>query len=203
VEAGEPISFVFNGNSVFTAKDFLDSIDLFTRKRPFGNNTIKLLVQNIEQMYLEEGYLFVQVSYKEERPTRDRLVYTVTINEGVAVSVRRVTLKGNQSISRDRIIQAMTELGLAEQVKTLTPAFAIPTQLDLLRDAILAVYQDDGFPDVAVTYGISPLPSGEMLDVDFTIVEGEPRRAQRTLLIGYPSGFSPQSSHRHPFRFQA
>jgi outer membrane protein insertion porin family len=198
VELREPISFIFNGNTVFTAKDFLDSIDLFTRKRPFGNNTIKLLIQNIEQMYLEEGYLFVQVSYKEERPTRDRLVYTITITEESPISVRKVSLNGNHSIDRERIISAMTELGLAEQVKALTPTFAIPTQLDLLRDAILTVYQDDGFPNVTVTYSISPQASGDSLDVDFTIVEGEPQRAQGTTLTGYPPSLVPPAKPSSP-----
>jgi outer membrane protein assembly factor BamA len=198
VELREPISFIFNGNTVFSAKDFLDSIDLFTRKRPFGNNTIKLLMQNIEQMYLEEGYLFVQVSYKEERPTRDRLVYTITIVEESPIPVRRVSLKGNTSIDRERLIKAMTGLGLSEQVKTLTPDFAIPTQLDLLRDAIITVYQDDGFPDATVTYAIAPQSSGEALDVDFTIVEGNPQTAQQTTLTGYPSSLAPPTKPTTP-----
>jgi outer membrane protein insertion porin family len=198
VELREPISFIFNGNTVFSAKDFLDSIDLFTRKRPFGNNTIKLLVQNIEQMYLEEGYLFVQVSYKEERPTRDRLVYTVTIREESPVRVRKVSLSGNLSIPRERLMAAMTELGMAEQVEALTPDFAIPAQLDLLRDAITTVYQDDGFPHAAVTYTISPHTSGEALDIDFTIVEGLPQRAQHTRLRGFPPSLRPPAEPTAP-----
>jgi outer membrane protein insertion porin family len=198
VELREPISFIFNGNTVFTAKEFLDSIDLFTRKRPFGNNTIKLLVQNIEQMYLEQGYLFVQVSYKEERPTRDRLVYTITITEESPVPVRKVSLHGNQSIAREKIILAMSNLGLADQVRALDPTFAIPAQLDLLRDAILSVYQDDGFPHAAVTYAISPRPGGDAVDVNFTIIEGSSQRAQQTTLVGYPASLKPPAEPSEP-----
>jgi outer membrane protein insertion porin family len=189
-ELREPISFVFTGNTVFSPKDFLNSIDLFTRKRPFGNNTIKLLVQNIEQMYLEEGYLFVQVSYTEDRSTPGRLTYHVTINEESPISVRKVSLTGNTHISREKLIRAMSRLGMADQVKTLEPSYAIPSELDALQTAILTVYQDEGFPNVVVNYAITPRTSGEKLDIEFTIVEGEPRRANEIIISGYPASLT-------------
>jgi outer membrane protein insertion porin family len=187
VDLREPISFVFQGNTIFSAQDFLDSIDLFTRKRPFGNNTIKLLVRNIEQMYLEEGYLFVQVAYKEERPTADRLVYTVTIQEDSPIRVRKVSLTGNSTISRETLMKAMASLGMTEQIKAMEPTYANPAQLDLLRDSLLAVYQDNGFPQAQVSYTIAPRSSGELLDIDFVISEGAPQIASQTRLTGYPA----------------
>jgi outer membrane protein insertion porin family len=189
-EAREPISFVFKGNSVFSGNDFLNSIELFSRKRPFGNNTIKLLVQNIEQMYLEEGYLFVQVSYEEDRSQPGRLIYTITIKEESPVRVRKVLLRGNEHLSDKQITQAMIKLGMRDQVKTLDPSYAIPSQLDLLRDAILAVYQDEGYPNASVTYEINPILSGDKLDVEFTIIEGSAHRAEQIVLTGYPPLFT-------------
>ncbi len=182
----EPISFVFKGNTVFTARDFLDSIDLFSRKRSFGNNTIKLLVQNIEQMYQERGYLFVQVAYTEDRSNPNRLTYLVTIAEEAPTKVERVTITGNTSISRSRLIEIMGELGLAEQARLFNPTYAVPNQLDTLRDAILTVYQEEGFPEVSASYQIIPDRSGELLTIEYTVIEGEPRRTDAIDIEGYP-----------------
>lgn len=186
-ELREPISFVFEGNSVFSANDFLNSIELFSRKRPFGNNTIKLLVQNIEQMYIEEGYLYAQVSYAEDRSQPERVVYTVTIKEESPVRVGKVTLLGNEHLSDKKIKSAMNQLGMRDQVKALDASYAVPAQLDLIREAIGAVYQNEGFPEVSVSYQIIPRPEGDTLDVEFTITEGTPQRAQKIVVAGYPS----------------
>jgi outer membrane protein insertion porin family len=186
-ELREPISFVFEGNTVFSSKDFLDSIELFSRKRPFGNNTIKLLVQNIEQMYIEEGYLFVQVSYAEDRSQPERVVYTVTIKEESPVRIGKLILRGNERLSDKKIKRSMSALGMRDQVKALDASRAIPAQLDLLREAIIAVYQDEGFPQVSVNYQIIPRTDGATLDVEFSIAEGTQQRAQKIIVDGYPS----------------
>jgi outer membrane protein insertion porin family len=141
-------------------------------------------------MYLEQGYLFVQVSYTEDRSTPGRLTYNITINEESPISVRKVSLKGNSQISREKLIRAMTKLGMADQVKALEPEYAIPNELDALQTAILTVYQDEGFPDVAVNYAITPRTSGEKLDIEFTIVEGKPRRANELVVSGYPTSLT-------------
>lgn len=182
----EPISFIFSGNKVFKGEDFLNSIDLFSRKRAFGNNTIKLLTQNIEQMYQERGYLFVNVSYIEDRSDPTRLVYHIQIREEAPTRVGTLTLSGNSHLSRARIIQIMTEIGLGEQARLFEPTYAVPAELDTLRDAITTVYQEEGFPQVAVTYAVSPIASEDRLSVDFTITEGSPVRASKLIVEGYP-----------------
>jgi outer membrane protein insertion porin family len=182
----EPISFIFSGNKVFKGEDFLNSIDLFSRKRAFGNNTIKLLTHNIEQMYQERGYLFVNVSYTEDRSDPTRLVYRVQIREEAPTRVGTVTLSGNSHLSQARIVQIMHEIGLSEQTRLFEPTYAVPAELDTLRDAITTVYQEEGFPQVAVTYTILPLASEDQLSIDFTITEGSPVRASNLVIDGYP-----------------
>jgi outer membrane protein insertion porin family len=182
----EPISFIFNGNKVFSAEDFLNSIDLFSRKRAFGNNTIKLLTQNIEQMYQESGYLFVNVSYTEDRSDPTRLVYHVQIREEAPTKVGSLTLSGNSQLSRERIIHIMNDIGLSEQIRLFNPPYAVPAELDTLRDAISTVYQEEGFPQVAVTYEVSPIASDDRLSIDFSIAEGAPVRTSKLIVEGYP-----------------
>jgi outer membrane protein insertion porin family len=187
----EPISFVFKGNTVFSAKDFLDSIDLFSRRRSFGNNTIKLLVQNIEQMYQERGYLFVQVTYTEDRTNPERLTYVVNIAEEAPTKVQEVTLSGNTNITRKRLVEIMNELGLADQARLLHPMYAVPNQLDTLRDAILTAYQEEGFPEASVSYQIIPDKTGEHLTIAYEIHEGTPRRTHAISVEGYPKDLRP------------
>jgi outer membrane protein insertion porin family len=182
----EPISFKFSGNTVFTDEQFLDSIELFSRKRPFGNNTVKLLVQNIEQMYQAAGYLFAQVSYTEDRTDTQRLVYTITISEEAQTKVRELKLVGNDSLSEKKIKKEMRDLGLTEQIELLKPTYAIPAQLETLKTIIETVYQQEGFPNVQVSYTIEPVENGTALDINYHVVEGEPLRIQSLSVKGFP-----------------
>jgi outer membrane protein insertion porin family len=189
-ELRQAISFVFTGNRAFSDEDFLNSIDLFSRKRPFGNNTITLLLQNIEQMYQEAGFLFAQVSHSEDRSNPGTLVYRVTINEDAPVQVRKVSLSGNAQLSRARIIEAMGAMGMKENIATLEPQYAVPARLDALRDALVAVYHHEGYAQAAVSYEIVRRPKTDSLDVDFTIVEGDPQLASIREVVGYPTELS-------------
>ncbi len=194
----EPISFIFSGNKVFSEDDFLNSIDLFSRKRAFGNNTIKLLTQNIEQMYQERGYLFVNVSYTEDRSDPTRLVYRVQIREEAPTRVGELALSGNSQLSRDRIVHIMNEIGLSEQTRLFEPTYAVPAELDTLRDAIISVYQEEGFPHVSVTYEILPTASQDRLAVKFTVTEGTPVRTSNIVVEGYPHELAPTTSPPTP-----
>ena len=170
----EPISFVFSGNTVFSEEQFLDSIELFSRKRPFGNNTVKLLVQNIEQMYQASGYLFAQVSYSEDRTNTRRLVYNITISEEAQTKVRDLKLVGNDSLSEKKIKREMRALGLTDQIELLTPTYE-------------TIYQQEGFPNAQVNYQIEPVENGSALDITYHVVEGGPLRIQSISTRGFPS----------------
>ncbi len=186
-DSRQPISFVFIGNTVFSASEFLDSIQLFSRKRPFGNNTINLLVQNIERMYQERGYLFARVSFREDRSNPYRLTYEITIAEEDSIPVRTLELRGNTHLGRNRIKQVMKELGFAEEIDLLKPDYAIPDQLDALREILVSVYNQEGYPDTEVRYEIIPTKDGSALDITFEIREGESNTVASLSVSGFPA----------------
>jgi outer membrane protein insertion porin family len=186
-ELRQAISFTFTGNREFSADDFLNSIDLFSRKRPFGNNTITLLIQNIERMYQESGFLFVKVSHTEDRSDPERLVYNIAITEESEVKVRRVTFSGNSNLSRKQIINSLNSLGMKDQVNAMDPEFAVPERLDALRDAITSVYHQEGYPNAEISYVIDREGDSSALKIDFTIHEGAVQRARIGEIKGYPS----------------
>ena len=181
-----PISFVFNGNKVFSAKDFLSSINLFTRKRAFGNNTINLLIQNIEQMYLMRGHLFVEVAYTEERDTKGRITYYISINEDSPIVVKNLSLQGNNSLSREKLKERMRSLGYDAYIEALSSKYAIPNQLDSLRDVIQEIYEYEGFPSVDVRYQILPSIAASNLEIEYKISEGKRIRASKIQVSGTP-----------------
>jgi len=183
----EPISFVFSGNTVFSAEQFLESIDFFSRKRPFGNNTVKLLVENIEQMYQARGYLFAQVSYSEDRSDPKRLVYTIVIAEEAQTKVRALTIQGNDDLSLRAIKSSMRDLGFADQIPLLSPTFAVPSELDTLREILTSVFQQEGYPDVTVSYTIEPVKKGTALDITYRVQQGAPERISQIEVKNFPT----------------
>ncbi|MCB0321287.1 MAG: translocation/assembly module TamB domain-containing protein, partial [Bdellovibrionales bacterium] len=46
IDSGRAVTFLFQGNSTFTDRELLETINLFERRQPFGNNTIHLLARN-------------------------------------------------------------------------------------------------------------------------------------------------------------
>ncbi len=184
----EPISFVFKGNTVFTSEQFLDSIDLFKRKRPFGNNTIKLLMDNIEHMYQAAGYLFAQVTFTEDRSNLERLVYVISIAEETQTQVKSLTIRGNDSVPLRKIKDDMRTMGFADQLPLLHPNFAVPTQLDTLKGILLTVFQQEGYPEVSVDYTISPVKDEDALEIVFTVTEGPAVQASHITLSKFPDG---------------
>lgn len=190
VEPRQPISFIFRGNTIFSAAEFLESIQLFERKRPFGNNTIKLLVENITRMYHDRGFLFVEVSYTEDRSAPERIVYTVTVSEGATLPVRKLTLRGNDHLPLSRIKQVMRELGYSEEISLFKPRYAVPDQLDALRDILLATYRSEGYPDAQVHHSVERSEGADSLSITFQIDEGAPQRFSRLTVLGFPPQLS-------------
>jgi len=97
VALGTPLTFVFNGNKVFSAEDFLRSIRLFTRKQPFGVNTPKILEENIIAMYQSAGYPFVNVT-RTKLESSNRTTYTFNIAEGESPSITDVKVEGIENL---------------------------------------------------------------------------------------------------------
>ena len=182
----QPISFIFKGNTVFSPEDFLSSINLFTRKRAFGTNTINHLVQNIEQMYLSRGHLFVQVQHTAERDDSGRITYVVTVHEDVPITVQTLKLRGNSSLPLKRIRHMMEQLGFEGYLPMLSPQYAIPDQLDSLKEILLEVYQNAGFPSAEIHYQILPSIAANNLEIVFDISEGPQIQVHHITILGAP-----------------
>lgn len=188
----QPLTFVFNGNTLFTPEDFLNSIELFKRKRPFGNNTIKVLVQNIERMYRDAGYFYVVVNVLESE-NAGRIVYEVNITEDIKAVPGTVSFEGNHTLSEREILNLVRSYDLANPETIVAPKAIVPDQLETMKSALTQVYIEEGFPAVRVDYRLQPNDSGSNIDVVYSITEGERIRALTLNVRGLPSGVTEPS----------
>lgn len=186
VDLREPVSFTFSGNTLFSPEEFLNSIELFSRKRPFGNNTIQLLINHIERMYQEKGYLYVQVHFTTTKTADNRVTYNIVVTEGERLSVRNLLFEGNAKLTRDEIIDVMKEMGFSAQISLLSPSVAIPDQLEALRESLATVYQHEGYSETEISYEIKPTENNGSIDIAFTIKEGNGVQIQAVRTSGYP-----------------
>jgi outer membrane protein insertion porin family len=151
VTEGQPVSFTFQGNRLFSDRDFLETINLFSRKQPFGVNTVNILVENIERLYRQRGYLGVTVVVTAREDTAEsRKVYLITIDEGAVVPVSGVSFVLDGALSEDSF-ESLIGVSSEVDLRSLrSPRFAIAEEYDAHATVITTLLRVEGFHDVAV-----------------------------------------------------
>jgi outer membrane protein insertion porin family len=200
INLGNPVSFSFQGNTVFSAADFLNTINLFDRKIPLGNNTINLLVAAIERLYRQKGYLYATVSYEKlEESELGRINYLITINEENKISVSSVIFKGNvnlpEAVIKERIYSSykpFAEIMLKPQVAS---DEQIKTNIAILKE----LYEQEGFSNTEITYNIEPDDSEKSVKIIYTITEGDTVRAKDIIVHGLPVSVATPLLPKQPY----
>lgn len=174
IELGRPVSFIFKGNTVFSSKELLESIDLFQRKQPFGPNTIHILVENIESLYRSRGYLFATIQATTTSESSDeRTTYLIKIEEGPIVAVDKVSFEGANSISFSKWQEIISAKDPELAKEFFNPNFAIAEQLEYLTLLLKRLYDERGFSDASVEYKIVEGPKNNSVDIVYSINEGD------------------------------
>lgn len=187
VAVGNPVSFVFEGNSQFRPEDFLATINLFERKQPFGNNTIKILISNIEQLYRESGYVFVTISYQEEvDPESDRITYRIDITEENPVEVTDVVFEGGSGLPEEKLRSIVRDELVDSADIYLEPRFPIAEEIEAFESLLENIYIDAGYPDVEVNHELRFSESGRTAEIAYRIVEGDELKADWLTIVGFP-----------------
>ncbi|RMG39563.1 MAG: outer membrane protein assembly factor BamA [Candidatus Dadabacteria bacterium] len=186
VYSGAPVSFYFSGNTVFSANDFLNTINLFKRKQPFGANTINILIENIERLYREAGYLYATISYTRDVSTDNRINYRINIIEEERVPVSGVEFKGNKSLSSENLSKLIEERFPEFSDDILSPEFAVDEMLRHNSEAIKEVYVWQGFPAAMVKYRIVPNQDERSVKIIYHISEGDRLIASKIITENWP-----------------
>lgn len=187
VTAGDPVSFTFTGNTLFGPEDFLETINLFKRRQPFGNNTINILLQNIERKYRESGYLFVSIKHSEQfDQASSRRNYLVEIDEGTKVAVKSVQWSGNRGLSLETLRESVAESAPDVFTEIFSPRHAVAEQLDLNVQILGQIYAEHGYDDAQVTYQLKPDDLNSQVTITYLIEEGPRQAASDVRIEGLP-----------------
>ncbi|MCB0329982.1 MAG: translocation/assembly module TamB domain-containing protein, partial [Bdellovibrionales bacterium] len=190
LNTGEAITFIFRGNEHFTARELLETINLFERKQPFGNNTVAILAGNIEKLYQENGYLYATV-HVEERSSSDeeRKNFLISIQEEVPIAVREVKIIGLEELPPKSLQLEFESEGLKEGYQRLLhPAHAISSDIEQNSRTLAHVLSRLGYPNASVTSRIIPDENGEpAVAIHYTVSPGERIYSSGFILKGVPS----------------
>lgn len=197
VVLGKPVTFVFRGNTVFKPDRFLETINLFNRRQPFGNNTIHILTANIERLYREAGYLYATTHYtRTEDPETGRVTFIVDIVEAGAVPVVAVSFVGNAVLSERELLTELVAGGFQPR-QVQAPAAAVAEEIAAVTEALKTIYIEAGFPDTTVTSSIDPTDTG--VAIEYRIVEGDDTKLKGIAIVGVPSEVTVPTLPEAPF----
>ncbi len=182
-----PVTFMFTGNSKFSADDFLSTINLFGRKQPFGRNTIFILLENIEVLYRQVGHLYATTAHTENQDIETgRITYSITIDEGPVIHVRKVTISGTSSLSKKKLISRIGRKDVDLTDRFLNPKYAISKEIEYFKEAIADIYRREGFPEISVQSKISSSKKRNV-SIEYIIIEGPRVSTNKLKMNGMPS----------------
>lgn len=183
---GDPVSFIFTGNTLFTPEEFLESINLFGRKIPFGSNTINILIRNIEQMYKDKGYLDVVITRSDSKdPQSGRLLYSIAISEGELVKVSEVHLEGLAEISLDDLRALIKKDNVTIYSALFYPTYAIQSEIDNAIFEIVKILKEQGYTEASVSSEVKRNEENRV-SIVYTVHEGSKEPSYIVSVSGLP-----------------
>jgi outer membrane protein insertion porin family len=185
-QLGEPYTFIFTGNKLFKAEDFLQTINLFNRTQPFGENTSRILLENIERLYRESGYLYVTISYETRPPDKTgRKVHYFKIEEGQKIGVRKVKVKKISPLSLKEFAKAFAKDDEAQKADFLKPIAAVQEEIDYFSELMVSKLRDIGYPNASVT-GVIKDQGNNSVDIVYEVTPENLLSYSPIKIIGLP-----------------
>ncbi len=169
----------FVGNVKYKEKDLLDEID-FRAGDPLDRASIARGRVNIERLYREGGYYFVEVTVDEALLDSDQVV-TYTIVEGPRVRVRKILFEGNASIPDN---QLRPEIATKTYIWIFRTGEFDADRLTQDENTLADYYRRQGFLDAKVTHRLEFSDDRENLTIVFEVVEGTCYRVRNVRFEG-------------------
>jgi|GEM_PF-935729 len=204
-DPGNPVTFTFEGNTVFSTQDFLKTIDLFGRKQPFGSNTISILIENIERQYSSAGYLYAMITHTRSLDdVTGRVTYLIEIDEGNRAkvsSVRFLELSTGApfEISKDKIREFVKKTNPDAVRGIFSPRYAVNEELDQNAAILTSAFVNQGYAQATVRPRIGGVEGTEdsSVVVEYQVDLNQKILIDRILVSGMPSLID---SPEHPDR---
>lgn len=173
----------FKGNDELDEEDLTEALSVEVKTGTIlSYAAIRRGVQKIRDKYAEEGYFLAEVEYEVVPQKDNEVVLRFTIKEHEAVTVRRITFIGNNSIPDAELREVM----LTGQESLFNFGTGGPFRQDAFeRDVLVlnALYYDRGFLSAQIaTPRVMLTPDRTGIEVTLSINEG-PRYRIRSLRI--------------------
>jgi outer membrane protein insertion porin family len=198
LEIGSPVSFIFKGLKYFKPEELLKTINLYERKQPFGNNTINILLTNIERLYREHGFLFATFTYTTHIDQTGREVFTVNINEEVEVDKFKAKITG-LTPELDSELRQLADLEEDQVLESIfSPDSAIMEQVETNVYYLKELLIEKGYAKVEVEYRIDP-DEENIAWIEYHVLLGERLHINSINVSGYPLDVSPPQPIDAPY----
>lgn len=173
VETRDPLSIIFEGNTLFSTTELLSLLRMDSRTVPFSPNAIPTLTREVEQYYERRGYFFTAVGYEQLPSKGNRREFKITIRESGRYRIGSLSFVGSKVIS-SRELRELTQTQSAgfSVLKHWTPGFLSIEQLENDIEAIRRQYEARGYYEAAIEYKLSSESGDNSLDVAIVIREG-------------------------------
>jgi outer membrane protein insertion porin family len=187
-DLGDPYTFIFTGNRLHSAADFLDTINLFKRSQPFGDNTPAILLENIEKLYREAGYLYVTIDYDQLPPDKSgRKIHNFKIDEGTKISVKEVRLDSPGPFSLKEYASHIADGDKELKNRFLRPQVALQEEIDGFAELMISKLKEAGYPRAFVSGAI--IDHGENgVDIVYEVRPDNPVHFAGFEVSGLPEG---------------
>jgi outer membrane protein insertion porin family len=173
----------FDGNHYFSDALLSGRLQLqtasFAANGRFSQQLLRADTDSIRVLYQSNGFRDVQVNSDIDRNYRGKkgsLFVAFHIVEGVQMRVAGLTIEGNHAIDRDKLLSVVgSTLG--------QPYSDADVASD--RNNILAMYYNDGYPDVRFQADVVPADTPERVQLVYRVTEGEKIDVSKVLITGY------------------
>jgi len=177
------LSITFSGNHYFTSSMLASRLQLqrsgFLTRGKFSQRMVHDDADSIRGLYLENGFLQADVKpdvsdVNKAKGGEIKIKYEIT--EGAQTRVAELKIEGDVTLSQDRLLNVIGS-------STGQPYSEVNVASD--RNNMLALYYNDGFPDVRVEAQATPADEPNRMNLIYRITEGTRVDVLRVLLTGY------------------
>lgn len=178
------------GASEVSDKDVTAVIDT-ARGRPVADFRLANDAKKIERLYKMKGHHFVQVTTELSDSPAGKIV-TFNILEGPSVGVRSITFKGNDHMSRDKLVDSHVMATQESGLLGLWGTNYVEETLVKDRNSLVALYRYEGYLNVQVRIAdVAFSEDREKADITIEINEGVAFKVGTVTILGadgYPGG---------------
>jgi len=159
IDRGKTVHVRFQGNHYISDNLLRSRITLF-ENRSYAEFDLQESIEDIREIYLEHGFLFIEASYEKKIQDNGEVRITFFIQEGKKVCLDKITFKGNRGISSKKLRGQMLIL------QNITPFRRnVFNKLVYEEDlkALKALYTFEGYPWAEVLDGNTTFSSARRL----------------------------------------